>query len=87
MIKINNQECLIIKHYLQGDGDLFVVFFVRGSGFLKGILKAEMRRFVGEIRLFHYAQVSYFDLQNGNGLMAISELKMREKADAGETAF
>ncbi len=87
MILIENVECLIINYNEHEHGDLFIVFFVKGNGFIKGTMRAVMRRFNDRVQRFHYATVSYWDLQNGSGLNSICKLKLRRPAEESEPAF
>lgn len=87
MIEVTKEECIIVNFREHENGDLFIVFMVKEQGFLKGILKAEQRLFIGEIKHFHYAEVSYFDLRNGNETLAISNLKLLGKAEESPPVF
>lgn len=88
MVNYINEECMIINHRKRESGDLFLVFFIRGNRrFLSGIVKAALWQSIGEIRLFHYAEISYLDLENETDIMIVTDLKMCGKAKAGKPAF
>ena len=87
MIDVIKAEGILINFNEHPNGDAFIVFMVRGKGFLRGVLKAEMRARAGDLRHFHHIQVSYFDLNNGTDLKAISQLKMKKPAEVSSPAF
>ena len=87
IIETIKEKCIIVNFREYENGGIFIVFMIKGQGFLKGILKAEQRRLTGEIRHFYDAQISYTRSDNDDETLAISDLKMMNKAEQSPPAF
>lgn len=87
MIEIIKENCIIVNFREYENDDIFIVFMIKGQGFLKGILKAEQRRLTGEIRHFYDAQIGYAASEDEDETLAIINLKMMGKAEGSPPAF
>jgi len=87
MIEFTREEALLLGFKDQANGDLLVIFFVKGRGFFKGILRAETKANLVEESLFQPIYISYFDMEDSNDLLAITQLIFKEEAQDIPQAF
>jgi hypothetical protein len=81
------EDGILLNFSEHENGDAFIVFIIRGKGFIKGLLKAEMKRFAGDLKPVHYISVSFFNLNDQSAELAISQLKMKKPAYVSRRLF
>lgn len=87
MFYIYQDECMIVNTKEQPNGDLFVVFMIRDLPFFRGLINAELRPKIGAVPHFHWAQVTFFEIEKGGDLMQITALNVKNKAEPDPPAF